>query len=208
MSAAAKQASGRPPAARKSVMTSTQSLTPVHRQALLQVARRTLEQYLTLHVTPNIECTHPILMEHRGAFVTLHQAGALRGCIGTFEATDPLWVTIQRMAISAATGDPRFPSVTAAELAGLHFEISVLSPLREASPEEIQVGTHGIYLSKGYQRGVLLPQVAVEHGWDRDTFLKHTCQKAGLPTDAWKDPLTKVEIFSADVFGEEPEPHL
>jgi len=183
-------------------MKTDQSLTPDLRQALLQVARRTLEQYLIHHVLPVIECPFPALMEHRGAFVTLHQEEVLRGCIGTFEATDPLWYTIQRMAISAATADPRFPSVKVAELESLHFEISVLSPLWEASPEEIQIGTHGIYLSRGFQRGVLLPQVAVEYGWDRETFLEHTCIKAGLPHGAWKAPETKVEIFSAEVFGE------
>ena len=106
------------------------------------------------------------------------------------------------MALSAAFSDPRFPNVNSAELGNIEFEISALTPLREiADVTEIEVGVHGIYITKGYNTGVLLPQVAVEYGWDRGEFLDHTCTKAGLPTGSWRQGAT-IEIFSADVFSE------
>ena len=108
------------------------------------------------------------------------------------------------MAVSAATRDPRFYPMKPADLADFSLEISVLSPLHQIqSVEEIKVGTHGIYLIKGHAHGVLLPQVATEYGWDRETFLRHTCLKAGLPETAWQKDC-ELFIFSADVFGEEP----
>ena len=138
-----------------------------------------------------------------GAFVSLHKQGGLRGCIGTFIGLRPLVNTVQEMAISASLNDPRFPPVSEDELKEIDIEISVLSPLREIKDlSEIEVGRHGIYITRGYLSGVLLPQVATEYAWDRDTFLQHTCQKAGLPPDAWKQEGTKIEIFSAQVFGE------
>jgi hypothetical protein len=178
-------------------------LSPEERTELLRAARRTLEEYLSSHRAPNIETASKSLLEPRGAFVTLHKGRHLRGCIGTFEATDPLLDTVQRMAIAAATNDPRFPRVQADELPALHLEISALSPLRTASAEEIEVGVHGIYITRGFNRGVLLPQVATENNWDRETFLDHTCMKAGLHPGAWREPGTKIELFSAEVFGEE-----
>jgi AmmeMemoRadiSam system protein A len=174
------------------------------RQELLRVARLTLELYLQHHQTLQIDAVSDGLLEHRGAFVTLHKKDRqLRGCIGTFESRAPLITTVQRMAIAAATTDPRFPAVRLAELVDLHFEISALTPLRRAKSEEIIVGEHGIFITNGYQRGVLLPQVATENGWNRQTFLEHTCLKAGLPSQAWKETETVIEIFSAEVFGEE-----
>lgn len=178
-------------------------LKPEERHELLLSARRTLEEQLHYGRALVIEEVSDNLLEPRGAFVTLHKNGSLRGCIGTFEATDPLISTVQRMAIAAATKDPRFPPVEAEELSSLDLEISVLSPLSKASPEEVQVGVHGIYITRGFYRGVLLPQVAVEYGWDSQTFLKQTCLKAGLPPLAWQDPETQIEIFTAEVFGEE-----
>jgi AmmeMemoRadiSam system protein A len=179
-------------------------LSEAEQKELLGAARRTLEVYLTNSQTPSIETSSSALLERRGAFVTLHKASQLRGCIGTFEEKDPLIDTVQRMAVAAATTDPRFPPVKTDELSSLEIEISALTPLREAAPEEIQVGVHGIYITRGLQRGVLLPQVATENRWDRETFLEHTCLKAGLPTDAWKETGTQIEIFSAEVFSEEP----
>ncbi len=181
---------------------SVDHLSPAEREELLRAARRTLEEYLVNQRTPSIEAKAPRLLEPRGAFVTLHRGRQLRGCIGTFEATNPLLDTVQRMAIAAATTDPRFPAVTADELSDLWLEISALTPLRRATADEIEVGVHGIYVTRGYFRGVLLPQVATEHGWDRQTFLEHTCMKAGLPPSAWREPDLRIEIFSADVFGE------
>ncbi len=137
-----------------------------------------------------------------GAFVTLHKQGTLRGCIGTFEADQPLYLTVAEMARSAAFNDPRFPPLETHELPEIDIEISVLSPMRPARPEEIEVGRHGIYIVRGLHRGVLLPQVAVEYGWDRETFLDHTCLKAGLPPGCWQDPDTQIYIFTSEVFGE------
>ncbi len=183
-------------------MAETQSLTPDEKRELLQAARKTLEVYLTSQKAPNIETSRPALLQKRGTFVTLHKGTQLRGCIGTFEASDPLIDNVKRMAIAAATTDPRFPRVTADELPDIHLEISALTPLKPAAPDEIQVGVHGIYITSGFHRGVLLPQVATENNWDSETFLNHTCLKAGLPSSAWRDPGTVIEVFSAEVFGD------
>lgn len=142
------------------------------------------------------------LARQGGAFVTIHKEGDLRGCIGIFESNLPLYETIANMALSAAFKDPRFSPLRVEELDIIDFEISVLSPLREIeNREEIEVGKHGIHVTKGFYRGVLLPQVASEYGWDVETFLSHTCMKAGLPADEWKRGV-KIEIFSAQIFGE------
>ena len=127
----------------------------------------------------------------------------LRGCIGSFTGSGPLVDTVREMAVSASTRDPRFPPLSEAELGEVDLEISVLSPLRPVSdPNEIEVGRHGIFITRGFHSGVLLPQVASEYGWDRETFLEHTCAKAGLPADAWRDADTRIEVFEAQVFGE------
>jgi AmmeMemoRadiSam system protein A len=180
------------------------TLSGAEQHELLRAARRTLEVYLESGKTPALETESTALLQQRGAFVTLHRGKQLRGCIGTFEARDPLIDTVQRMAVAAATTDPRFPAVTSDELEQLHLEISALTPLQEATADEVEVGRHGIYITMGFQRGVLLPQVATENGWDRTTFLEHTCRKAGLPPQAYKDPEARIEVFSAEVFGEEP----
>ncbi len=148
------------------------------------------------------EPPYPALKEPGGAFVTLHKYGELRGCIGTFQAEKPLYLVVKEMALSAAFNDPRFPPLSTEELPEVEIEISVLSPLARGKPEEVEVGRHGIYLIKGIFRGVLLPQVAVEHGWDRETFLDHVCLKAGLPPGCWRDPETEIYLFTAEVFSE------
>ena len=137
-------------------------------------------------------------------FVSLKIDGQLRGCIGTLEPREPLAAAVRSSAISAATQDPRFPPVTADELDDLHIEISVLSPLRKVdSPDEIIVGVHGVMVAHGMRRGVFLPQVAVEQGWDRDTMLNYLCaHKAGLPADAWRHG-ADLYVFTAQVFGED-----
>lgn len=141
--------------------------------------------------------------EPRGCFVTLHKKGELRGCIGTFFSDAPLWQNVREMAVQSAFYDPRFPPLAKSELEDIDIEISALSPLREIkSIDEIKVGKHGIYITRGHNRGVLLPQVATENGWDLETFLEHTCLKAGLNPKAWKEPGVTIEIFSAEVFGE------
>jgi hypothetical protein len=141
------------------------------------------------------------LQEPRGVFVSLHRKGCLRGCIGLIEGREPLYQAVAQMAVQAAFGDPRFPPLQPDELDDLDLEISVLTPLQRIhDPSEIVVGVHGVMVRRGHRSGLLLPQVAVEHGWSREELLEWTCRKAGLPPDAWKDPRTEIFVFSADVF--------
>lgn len=170
---------------------------------LLKIARDAIESHARGGKLPPLPELTPALREPRGAFVTLHKLGQLRGCIGNFFAEGPLAEMVQGMALAAAWEDPRFSPLEPGELPHIDLEISALSPLREIRDvREIEVGKHGIYITSGYHRGVLLPQVATEYGWDRETFLNHTCMKAGLRPDAWRRGDLKIEIFSAEVFGE------
>jgi AmmeMemoRadiSam system protein A len=137
----------------------------------------------------------------RGAFVSIHRQGDLRGCLGRLEPR-PLSETIVHLATIVADSDPRFEPVGATELGDLDLEISVLTPEREIQAvDEIELGRHGLIVEQGYQRGLLLPQVPVEHQWDRVTFLEHTCLKAGLPRDAWQHG-ARLLVFEAEVFGD------
>ena len=141
------------------------------------------------------------LNEKRGAFVSLHKNGQLRGCIGYVHGVKPLAEAIKDMAIAAAFQDPRFPQLQENELENLDIEISVLTPMKQISNiNEIEVGKHGLMMIKGPYSGLLLPQVATQYNWDRQTFLSETCHKAGLPIDAWKDDETEIYIFSAEIF--------
>ncbi|MCX5813227.1 MAG: AmmeMemoRadiSam system protein A [Proteobacteria bacterium] len=141
------------------------------------------------------------LKEKGGAFVTIKKKGDLRGCIGYIHATLPICDTVREAAIQAAFHDPRFDPVDLKEWKDIDIEISVLTPMKKIEDTaEIEVGIHGLYIQKGYHSGLLLPQVATEHNWDRMTFLEHTCYKAGLQKDAWKSKDTYIHIFSADVF--------
>ncbi len=177
-------------------------LTKEEQKELLQIARDTIVDYVANRTVPAIATSSPSLSLHSGCFVTIKKRGELRGCIGNFISEQPLYLLVQEMAVSAATRDPRFYPMKKDDLADFTIDISVLSPLTRAdSVEEIQVGVHGIYIVKGSYRGVLLPQVATEYGWDRDQFLQHTCVKAGLPQDAWQGECD-IYIFSAQVFGE------
>lgn len=179
-------------------------LTESDQQQLLRLARRALESAVRNGGVPEGEACPPALTEKCGAFVTIHKAGRLRGCIGYIEALKPLHQTVAECAVAAALRDPRFDPVEPKELPLLHLEISVLSPFEEISPEAIEVGRHGLMISQGWQRGLLLPQVATEWDWDRKRFLEETCLKAGLPTDAWQRG-AKIQAFTAQVFGE-PNP--
>jgi AmmeMemoRadiSam system protein B/AmmeMemoRadiSam system protein A len=176
-------------------------LTAEEKTALLKLARKIIEAKCHGEKAPVAEAESTTLNELRGAFVTLHKHGRLRGCIGHIQARKPLVKTVAEMAVAAAFDDPRFPPLRAEELNDIDIEISVLTPLRRITDlGEIQVGTHGIYIRKGGYSGLLLPQVATEWKWDRTAFLEHTCEKAHLPKDAWKDKETEIFIFSADVF--------
>jgi AmmeMemoRadiSam system protein A len=177
-------------------------LTKKEQKELLKIARETIIEHVTNRKVPAVVTALPGLNLHSGCFVTIKQKGELRGCIGNFVSDQPLYQLVQEMAVSAATRDPRFYPMKVNDLADFTLDISVLSPLVKAdSVEEIQVGKHGIYIVKGSYRGVLLPQVAREYGWNRDQFLQHTCIKAGLPEDAWQGECD-IYIFSAQVFGE------
>lgn len=178
-------------------------LTQDERARLIAIARENLESYIGLGKKKKFTETSEGMLTQCGAFVTLKIAERLRGCIGNFTSDKPVYQLVADLAIESATRDPRFPAVTKQELPKLKIEISVLSPLqRVAKIEELVVGTHGIYLKKGMYRGVLLPQVATEYGWDRETFLTHTCYKAHLDGDAWKDPKVEIYSFTADIFGD------
>lgn len=170
------------------------------RAALLRLARRTIESALTRSKL-NEAAPNQHLLEPRGAFTTLHRNKALRGCIGFIEPLYPLWETVQETARAAAFDDPRFPPVTHDELPELQLELSVMSLLRPIDPTEVVIGLHGLVVSQYGRRGLLLPQVAPEWGWNRETFLSQTCLKGGLQPDAWRKGAT-LEAFTAEVFGE------
>ena len=176
-------------------------LNEADQEELLRYARQALEEAVRTHRLSAIPEPHGRLGDQGGAFVTLHKAGRLRGCIGYIEAARPLYQTVRDCALAAALHDPRFSPVTPDELDSLRLEISVLSPLTEIRPEQIEVGLHGLLISMGFQRGLLLPQVAVEWKWDRERFLAETCLKAGLPRDAWKHGAT-LQAFTAQLFSE------
>jgi AmmeMemoRadiSam system protein A len=178
-------------------------LNAAEKSALLELARKTLACHLRNEAQPSVVQDSNALNEKRGAFVSLHRGAELRGCIGQLFADHKLAEVVRHCVISAASEDTRFDPVTNRELPELNIEISVLSPFqRVQNVEEIEVGRHGLYLVHGYLRGLLLPQVAAEYGWDRKTFLKQTCRKAGLPDSAWQDSKTEIYMFEAEVFSE------
>jgi AmmeMemoRadiSam system protein A len=170
------------------------------RQQLLQLARHSIAAHLRGESLPQPELPAN-LTEPRGAFCTLHLRGKLRGCIGYVEPLFPLWETVVQTAVASASQDPRFEPLTVAEFPDILIELSVMSPLRAIAPEEVQVGVHGLMVSQGGRRGLLLPQVATEWGFDREAFLRETCHKAGLRGDAWQHGAT-IQAFTAEVFGE------
>jgi uncharacterized protein len=174
---------------------------PEERRILLRLAHQSIEAALQdLLFDPAPPSEH--LAEPRGAFTTLHLHGKLRGCIGYVLSTEPLYRTVAETARAAACDDPRFEPVTLPEAAELKIEISVLSPLQPIRAEDVAVGKHGIVVMQGNRRGLLLPQVPIEWGWDRETFLSQTCLKAGLSPDAWQRG-AELQAFTAEVFGEE-----
>ena len=176
------------------------SLSGEEKKELLRLAKRAVETFVRENTVFAEETSNPNFLASRGAFVTLRSRGELRGCIGFTEPIMPLAQAVVRCAIFAATQDPRFPPVSAAELKGLGYEISVLSPIRKIDdPRLVKVGRHGLVVSQGESRGLLLPQVAVENGWGREEFLAQACLKAGLPRDAWKKG-AEIHVFEALVF--------
>jgi AmmeMemoRadiSam system protein A len=177
-------------------------LNPDARQALLSVARASVEAAVRGAEPDAQPPENPALHRPGAAFVTVRVGGELRGCIGHVIAEQPLWISVLEMAAAAATRDERFAPVSPSELAGVTIEISVLTPRRKLEgAERLVIGRDGLYVRRDSNTGLLLPQVAAEHGWSAEEFLAQTCRKAGLPPEAWKDPATSVEFFSADVFG-------
>ena len=179
------------------------------RRRLLEIARASVAAAVSGRRLPAIEEAEPELQGEQGCFVTLKNAGRLRGCLGHFTSTTPLYQLINETARASAMDDPRFrmDPITPAELADIDIEISVLSPLEPIeNPLDIELGTHGIYIKRGHAAGCFLPQVATETGWTKEEFLGNCCShKAGLDPKAWQSPDTQVLTFTADVFGERGE---
>jgi AmmeMemoRadiSam system protein A len=180
------------------------ALSAPERVLLLSLAREAICSGLDGSPLPDAADSPERLCRACGAFVTLTSGGLLRGCIGRVRPSGPLHSTVQEMARAAAFSDPRFPPVERSELDGLSVEISVLSPFETIPPSDvsrIQVGIHGLYLTRGSKSGLLLPQVAMEHGWSAEEFLEQTARKAGMAPRAWRE--AQIELFSAEVFGDQ-----
>ena len=171
------------------------------RRRLLQLARDAIAAHIRGSRPPAVEHME-IFARPGGAFVTIHNHGELRGCIGHIAADEPLGVVVPRCAVAACSTDPRFPAVSAAELGDIDLELSLLGALEPITgPGNVDIGRHGLVVELGWHRGLLLPQVATEWGWDSATFLSHTCRKAGLPPDAWREG-AQLWRFDAEVFSE------
>ena len=172
------------------------SLSEEARHELLRLARETVTAAVLRRPAPGMPDTEEMRLA-AGAFVTIKMKGRLRGCIGNFREDIPIAQMVRDMAHAAAFEDPRFPPVQESELAKLEFEISVLSPRFPITPEAVEVGVHGLYITRGRRQGVFLPQVPVEWGWDRETFLDELCLKAGLDEGDWRKPDARLEAFTA-----------
>jgi AmmeMemoRadiSam system protein A len=171
------------------------------RRVLLQLARDAVTAHVAGRSAPEPPLTGAFARQG-GAFVTLHVRGDLRGCIGHIAADDLIGRLVARCAIAACSEDPRFPPLAASELPALQIELSLLGPLEPITgPDDFEIGRHGLVVELGWRRGLLLPQVATEWSWDRETFLSQTCRKAGLPLDAWRKG-AKLWRFEAEVFDE------
>lgn len=173
---------------------------PTDQQRLLTVARQSLEARVRRLPGPPLDTRAPLDLP-RGAFVSIHHGERLRGCLGRLHADVAVGRVVAHLAEAVSDSDPRFRPVTIDELAHLLIEISVLTPERQGRVEEIEVGRHGLMVERDGRRGLLLPQVATEYGWDAVTFLRYTCLKAGLHADAWQRD-ARIYLFEAQVFGE------
>jgi uncharacterized protein len=173
------------------------------RALLLKLAHTSVAAALDRREIP-LTPPSPHLAEPRGAFTTLYYRGALRGCVGYVFPVSSLYRTVAESARGAAFEDTRFPPVSRQEAPELEVSLSVLSVPEPITPEAVEVGRHGLLVSMGANRGLLLPQVPVEHGWDRVTFLEQTCRKAGLPANAWQAGAS-LKAFTAEVFGDQSQ---
>ncbi|HXJ05306.1 MAG TPA: AmmeMemoRadiSam system protein A [Candidatus Acidoferrum sp.] len=181
-------------------------LSEADRRSLLVLARRAIVGAVSLQKPIENIPRAGVFAEKRGVFVTLTLRGRLRGCIGVVEAFEPLGESIARCAASAALHDPRFSPVRTEEVHELQIELSLLSPPEPILPEEIEIGKHGLLISQGSVRGLLLPQVASEHKFGREQFLDETCRKAGLDAKSWQEPETQISGFICEIFSEEETP--
>jgi AmmeMemoRadiSam system protein A len=178
-------------------------LTGEQKSELLRIARDAIRCDVEHVRVPSLQSADPMMNRLSGVFVTLHAGDELRGCIGFIEPVYPLARATQEVAVKAALEDPRFDPVGREEIADISIEVSVLSRLVELTdPAGVRVGEHGLVIESGMRRGLLLPQVAVEYGWDREQFLSHTARKANLPADAWKRPGVKLFTFTVEKFSE------
>jgi AmmeMemoRadiSam system protein A len=176
------------------------SLSDTDRQKLLRLARQVVIEAVTLGHLPDKIPKDGVFAERHGVFVTLRRHHRLQGCIGVVEGDDPLGESLVRCAASAALHDPRFAPLTPEDLDELEIEISLLSPPAAIDPARIEIGHHGLLISRGTQRGLLLPQVAVEHKFTPEQFLEEVCRKAQLPRQSWRDPETQTLGFTCEVF--------
>lgn len=184
-------------------------LTDDEKRELLRIARTTLREYFYSGRIPPGKPHRDSLTALAGAFVSLHNTGTLRGCIGIPEEKKALYRTVQEMAIAAATRDPRFDAVTEGELDDIVIEVSVLGGYRDMQQaSDITIGTHGLTVESGERRGLLLPQVATNHKWNAEEFLAQVCAKAGLPGDSWSREDATVGLFTAQVFDDTTHPPL
>jgi AmmeMemoRadiSam system protein B/AmmeMemoRadiSam system protein A len=173
-------------------------LTEVEKKELISLARNAITEYVTNGKVTESEMKNPKLKADGAVFVTIKRNGLLRGCIGHIQPIMPLYQSVIKNAIAACSNDRRFPPMTKEELKDIDVEVSILSPLSHLKDvKEIQVGKHGLIIRKGSNSGILLPQVPIEFGWDRDTFLKNLCTKAGLPENAWRD--ANLYTFTAEI---------
>jgi AmmeMemoRadiSam system protein A len=175
------------------------------KQALLALARHAVETAVRENRLPAEIPSQGIFAPRSSVFVTLRGRGRLRGCIGVIEPREPLGESIVHCAVSAAREDPRFPALQPGELADLHLEISLLTHPHRVISDEFELGRHGLLIQQGTRRGLLLPQVATEHGFSRERFLEETCRKAGLDAGAWKAPETEIYAFTCEIIAEAKE---
>jgi len=173
---------------------------PEERKVLLRLAHESIESAFDKREI-SLDPPSPHLAELRGAFTTIYLRGQLRGCVGYVFAVSSVYRTVAETARAAAFEDTRFWPVSCEEAPELEISLSILSPLEPIQPEQVEVGKHGLLISQHGHRGLLLPQVPVEHQWNRVTFLEQTCRKAGLPPDAWEKGAS-IEAFTAEVFGD------
>ncbi len=174
-------------------------LSEAEKQKILDLARQSLMQAVCPHDIPEPIPTEGVFGLAFGVFVSLHVGGKLRGCIGMVDPKEPLGMCIAKCTASAALHDPRFAPMRASELESTDIEVSVLSPPQLIRAEEIEIGKHGLLIEQGARRGLLLPQVATEHGLNRDEFLDETCRKAGLPRGAWRSRDTNIYGFTCEI---------